>query len=173
MTIERRTQPRLLVFRDLLPMRMFAAVFVIVGAMSGALLAQQPEAMPQPEPILETGELMVMVIRPAYVELQQLMAKPPADRQQWAVLYQKAARLAEFENLILFRPHERAATKEWKTLAAGARQATAATASAILAGLTNPQAEDFADVRTRYEAISVSCNACHRKMSREAPVIKP
>ena len=37
-----------------------------------------------------------MVIRPAYVELQQMMVKPPSDRQQWALLYQKAARLAEF-----------------------------------------------------------------------------
>jgi hypothetical protein len=82
--------------------------------------AQEPSA--QPEPILETGELMLMVIKPAYDELQRAMASPPVDRQQWAQLYQKAARLAEFENLILFRPHERSNTQEWKTLAAGALQ---------------------------------------------------
>lgn len=150
-----------------------ALLLVAFCGLAGAATAQQPEPLPQPEPILETGELMVMVIRPAYVELQQMMAKPPADRQQWALLYQKAARLAEFENLILFRPHERAATREWKTLATAARQATAATAAAILASLKNPHAEDFAVVRKNYDGISGSCNACHRTMSREAPVIKP
>lgn len=154
-------------------MRTTMAVLVTLGALCGTTYAQQPASPPQPEPILETGELMVMVIRPAYMELQQMLTKPPADRQQWALLYQKAARLAEFENLILFRPHERAATVEWKALAASARQATAATATAILTGLKNAQAEDFATVRKTYDAISHSCNACHRSMSREAPTIRP
>ncbi|MEO8677850.1 MAG: hypothetical protein ABI665_02310 [Vicinamibacterales bacterium] len=153
-------------------MRLLLALFVIAGATTGADVAQQPDP-PQPEPILETGELMAMVIRPAYVELQQMMGKPPADRRQWALLYQKAARLAEFENLILFRPHQRAATPEWKTLAAAARQATASTAQSVLAGLTSAQGEDFPAVRKNYEMIAQSCNACHRTMSREAPVIKP
>ena len=153
-------------------MRILLASLLISGALTCGASAQQQDA-PQPEPILETGELMVMVIRPAYLELQQLMEKPPADRQQWALLYQRAARLAEFENLILFRPHERSATKEWKALAAAARQATATTASTILAGLGNASGENFAAVRKSYEAIASSCNACHRAMSREAPVIKP
>ena len=95
----------------------------ILLAFGGAAAAQEPST--EPEPILETGELMVMVIKPAYDELQRAMATPPVDRQQWAQLYQKAARLAEFENLILFRPHERSDKPEWKTLATNARKATA------------------------------------------------
>jgi hypothetical protein len=153
-------------------MRITVASLLLLSALSTGEAAQQPDP-PQPEAILETGELMVMVIRPAYVELQQMMAKSPADRPQWALLYQKAARLAEFENLILFRPHERAATPEWKGLAASARRTTAALAAAVLSGLQSPQAEDFAKVRKNYESIAGSCNACHRTMSREAPVIKP
>lgn len=153
-------------------MRIFLASLLLLGVLTTRGKAQQPEST-QPEAILETGELMVLVIRPAYVELQQMMAKPPADRQQWALLYQKAARLAEFENLILFRPHERAATPEWKGLATSARRTTAAAAAAVLAGLQNPQAEDFAKVRKIYESVASSCNACHRTMSREAPVIRP
>src|ERR1700704_2173673 len=31
------------------------------------------------------------------------MMRPPADRKAWAALYQKAARLAEMENLLVFR----------------------------------------------------------------------
>ena len=70
---------------------------------AGVAAAQEPSV--QPEPILETGELMLMVIKPAYDELKAAMQTPPTDQRQWALLYQKAARLAEFENLILFRPH--------------------------------------------------------------------
>jgi hypothetical protein len=46
---------------------------------------------------------MALVIRPAYGEVQAAMVKPPADRREWAALYQKVARLAEFENLLFFR----------------------------------------------------------------------
>jgi hypothetical protein len=133
--------------------------------------AQEPST--QPEPILETGELMLMVIKPAYDELQRAMAAPPADRQQWALLYQKAARLAEFENLILFRPHPRSETPEWKTLATNARKSTMAVAAATLKALGGASDTDFQNIRKSYDDVSARCNACHRAMSREAPTIKP
>ena len=143
----------------------------ILLVLGGAAAAQEPST--EPEPILEAGELMVMVIKPAYDELQRAMATPPADRQQWAQLFQKAARLAEFENLILFRPHERSDRPEWKTLATNARKATAAVASLTLKALGNASDADFDGIRRAYEDVSVRCNACHRAMSREAPTIKP
>ena len=133
--------------------------------------AQEPST--QPEPILETGELMLMVIKPAYDELQRAIAAPPTDRQQWALLYQKAARLAEFENLILFRPHPRSETPEWKTFATSARKSTMAVASATLKALGGASDADFQNIRKSYEDVSARCNACHRAMSREAPTIKP
>jgi cytochrome c556 len=139
-------------------------------ALGGTAAAQAPST--EPEPILETGELMVMVIKPAYDELQRAMATPPVDRQQWAQLYQKAARLAEFENLILFRPHERSDKPEWKSLATNARKSTAAVASLTLKALANAQGANFDDIRKAYEDVSGRCNACHRAMSREAPTIK-
>ena len=138
---------------------------------ASAAPAQDPAT--QPEPILETGELMLMVIKPAYDELQKAMAVTPADRQQWALLYQKAARLAEFENLILFRPHQRAETPEWKTLATDARKSTMAVASATLKALANAENAHFTEIRKSFEDVSARCNACHRAMSREAPQIKP
>ena len=143
----------------------------IVLAFSGSAAAQDVSA--QPEPILETGELMLMVIKPAYDELQRAMAAPPADRQQWALLYQKAARLAEFENLILFRPHARAETPEWKAFATNARKATMAVASATLKALGGASDTDFQNIKKSFEDVSARCNACHRAMSREAPAIKP
>jgi hypothetical protein len=143
----------------------------ILLAFGGAAAAQEP--LTEPQPILETGELMVMVIKPAYDELQRAMATPPLDRQQWAQLYQKAARLAEFENLILFRPHERSDKPEWKSLATNARKATTTVASLTLKALANAQGANFDDIRNAYEDVSGRCNACHRAMSREAPTIKP
>jgi cytochrome c556 len=101
------------------------------------------------------------------------MATPPADRQQWAQLFQKAARLAEFENLILLRPHERAGTPEWKSLATNARKATATVASLTLKALANAKDPNFDGIKKAYEDVSARCNACHRAMSREAPTIKP
>jgi hypothetical protein len=143
----------------------------ILLACGGVAAAQEPA--PQPEPIFETGELMMLVIKPAYDELQRAMATPPADRQQWALLYQKAARLAEFENLILFRPHERSDKPEWKTLATNARKATMAVASETLKVLAAPNESSFDSVKKLYADVSARCNACHRAMSREAPMIRP
>ena len=148
-----------------------ALLLGVALALAATVRAQEPSS--QPEPILETGELMLLVIKPAYDELRQSMSPPPADRQQWARLYQKAARLAEFENLILFRPHERADQPEWKTLATSARKATMAVASAALKALAQPEAASADGLKNAYEDVSARCNACHRAMSREAPVIKP
>ena len=142
-----------------------------VLAFGSVPVAQEPSA--QPEPILETGELMLLVIKPAYDELRRAIAAPPADRQQWAALYQKAARLAEFENLILFRPHERSNTAEWKTFATNARKASMAVASAALTALANASTANVDEVKKAYGDVSVRCNACHRAMSREAPRITP
>jgi cytochrome c556 len=143
----------------------------ILLVLGGSAAAQDQSA--QPEPILETGELMLLVIKPAYDELKRAMSAPPADRQQWAALYQKAARLAEFENLILFRPHERSNTAEWKSLAANARKASMAMASTALTALANPSTANVDEVKKAYGDVSVRCNACHRAMSREAPRITP
>ena len=144
------------------------AILLSFGGVAGA---QEPST--QPEPILQTGELMLLVIKPAYDDLQRAIATPPADRQQWALLFQKAARLAEFENLILFRPEERSSKPEWKTFATEARKATMALASVTLKALANDKDANFDSVRTTYEGVSARCNACHRAMSREAPRIKP
>ena len=110
------------------------------------MLAVQAVSVPQPTPTLDNVDLMDIVIKPAYDDLQRALATAPADRQAWAALYQRAARLAEFENLLFIRPRATSERgSEWSERAGQGQKASAA-----------------AD----------GCNACHRAFSREAPTIR-
>ena len=144
-----------------------------------AMLASAPPAAPQqlpaaqPAPVLDNTDLMDLMVKPAYDELQQSMARPPADRRAWAALYQRAARLAEIENLLFLRTRAGEGRKsEWDAKAGEARQASAEVAAAALRALRNVSAADFEDVSRRFPAVSTGCNSCHRAFAREAPVIK-
>ena len=64
-----------------------AVLFAIV------LFAAQADRTPQPVPILENVDLMDLLVKPAYDDLQRAAASPPEDRRAWAALYQRAARL--------------------------------------------------------------------------------
>jgi hypothetical protein len=150
-------------------------LFAIVAALASSRpAAPQTEPAPQPAPILENVDLMDLMVKPAYDELRRAMAAPPADRAAWAALYQKAARLAEVENLLFFRTRAEEARKpEWAAKAARARQASADVAAAALLGLRSARSADYDLVRERFPAVSDACTACHRAFAREAPTIKP
>jgi cytochrome c556 len=139
-----------------------------------ALLCVIVGALQQPAAVLDNVDLMDLMLKPAYDELQQAMATPPADRKAWAALYQKAARMAELENLLFFRTRAEESRKaEWAAAAGRARQASADVAAAALLGLRNARPADFANVRAVFPAVAAGCTACHRAFAREAPVIKP
>jgi hypothetical protein len=151
-------------------------LLVIVAAATqpagGAAQAAKPLPL-EPVQIVDTGELMDLFLKPAYAELQQAMAKPPADRKEWAAIYQKAVRLAEIENLLFFRSHEDVRKPEWVKTAAQARQASADVAAAALRGLRTVRAENYDAVRANYGRVAESCNACHRTFARDAVTVKP
>jgi len=138
-----------------------------------ATAAQAADPAPRPVPILDNGEMMDIFLKPAYIELQQAMARPPADRKEWATIYQKAVRLAEMENLLFFRNHEDVRQPEWAATAARARQAAADVAAAALLGLRTVKAENYAIVRAKYPAVADTCNACHQTFARDAVTVKP
>ena len=147
----------------------------IGGLLFAIVLAAQLTA---PEPlgpvaIVDNGELMDIFLKPAYTELQQAMAKPPADRKDWATIYQKAVRLAELENLLFFRNHEDVRKPEWMETSARARRASADVAAAALRGLRTVKVENYDTVRAKYEAVADTCNACHRTFARDAVTVKP
>ena len=140
--------------------------------------AQQPtrekkDTPPRPEPVVDNGEFMDMFLKATYTELQQSMAKPPADRKEWAAIYQKATRLAEMQNLLFFRDRDEVKDPRWAEHAAAGRQAAADLATAAVFQLRNLQKADFQAVRAKYVALADSCNACHKTFARDAPTIKP
>jgi cytochrome c556 len=151
-----------------------ALLCAIVAALMSAPTTVPLADPPGPVPVLENVDLMDLMLKPAYDELQRAMAAPPADRLAWAALYQKAARLAEMENLLFFRARAGEARQaEWVERAAQARAASAEVAAAALLGLRRAQTADFEAVRHAFPAVSAGCTACHRAFAREAPVIKP
>ena len=146
----------------------------VTGLALASPAAAQPDRVAQPAAVLDNVDLMDLMVKPAYDELQQAMAHAPEDRKAWALLYQKAARLAEIENLLYFRSRAEPARKaEWNTSAARAQNASADLAAAVLLGLRNARAADFDDLRRQFPAVAAGCTGCHRAFAREAPVIKP
>src|SRR5437879_13765210 len=74
------------------------AITVVLVACSSFVgnVQLQPDQAPisgRPEPVVDNGEFMDLFLKSTYGELQEAMAKPPADRKAWANIYQKAIRL--------------------------------------------------------------------------------
>src|SRR5262245_1728516 len=127
----------------------------------------------KPDAIIDTPEFMTLLLKPAYVDMQHAVEKPPADRAEWAAAYQKAVRLAETANLLFIRSHAGAETPEWAARSAAARDASAAVADAVLLGLRNARPQDFETVKTAFAQVSVACNACHRRFGgTNAPTVR-
>ena len=141
--------------------------------MVSATAAAQAARSARPDAIVDTPEFMTLLLKPAYVDVQRAVEKPPADRAEWAVTYQKAVRLAETANLLFIRRHAGADTPDWAERSAAARDAGAAVADAVLVGLRNVRAQDFEPVKIAFAQVSTACNACHRRFGgTNAPTIR-
>jgi len=146
---------------------------LILAITFDARLLPQAESSAKPEPVVDNGEFMDLFLKTSYGDLQDAMAKPPVDRKGWATIYQRAIRVAEFQNLLFFRDRDEVKDPRWGAAAAATRSAAAELARAALFGLRNIQKADYASVRTRYVALAESCNTCHTVFARDAPTIKP
>ena len=158
----------------------FAVVVTLAAVYAPALSspltlpeAGQSASPARPTAVVDNGEFMDMFLKSSYTELQQAMAKPPADRKGWAEIYQKATRVAEMQNLLFFRDRDEVKDPRWAELTASSRQAAADLASAALVGLRNLQKADYNGVRKKYASVAEACNACHRTFARDAPTVKP
>ncbi|HZT77699.1 MAG TPA: hypothetical protein VFA27_13690 [Vicinamibacterales bacterium] len=145
---------------------------IALAALALVLALPQSDA-PKPAAVVDNGEFMDIFLKSSYADLQDAMAKPPADRRAWATIYQRAIRVAELQNLLFFRDRPEVNDPRWPAAAAGTRQAAADLANAALFGLRNIDKADYDGVRKKYVALADACNVCHRAFAREAPTIKP
>jgi hypothetical protein len=153
-------------------------VVALVALLFNGSVGLQPDVQlqpdrPAPQPVIDNGEFMDIFLKSGYADLQDAMAKPPADRRGWAMIYQRAIRLAEIQNLLFFRDRPEVKDPRWSAAAAGTRQAAADLANAALFGLRNIDKADYGGVRKKYVALADACNVCHRAFAREAPTVKP
>jgi hypothetical protein len=151
--------------------RVTIAAFTVLVSGIAAVQAEAPP--PRPAAVVENGEFMDLFVKASYVELQQAMAGPPADRKAWATIYQKAIRLAEMQNLLFFRDRDEVKDPRWAAAAAGSREAAADLANAAVVSLRNLDKADFNAIRAKYAAVATACNVCHTTFARDAPTIKP
>ena len=72
-------------------------LFLFVAMVASARpAAAQVDPAAQPTPVLDIVDLMDLMVKPAYDEVEKALAHPPQDRQAWAAIYQKAAVSADF-----------------------------------------------------------------------------
>ena len=146
-------------------------VFLLAVAVVRPCAAQTPAG---PAPVMDTGELMSLLLEPLYDELKQALDAPPRDRKAWARIYQAAARLAEANNLLFFRaPGRHTRHEAWAPAAAAARQSAADIATATFVALRNVRADDFAPLKARLAVVADTCNACHRTLGVDARTVRP
>lgn len=145
--------------------------FVLIVAVCRPCTAQAP---PGPIPVMDTGELMSLMLEPLYNELKQALDAPPRDRKEWARIYQAAVRLAEADNLLFFRtPGRHTTDTAWAPAAAAGRQAAADLAAATFVALRNARSGDFAPLKARLAVVADTCNACHRALKTDAKTVRP
>ena len=145
--------------------------FVLLVAVCRPCKAQTP---PGPAPVMDTGELMSLMLEPLYNELKQALEAPPRDRKEWARIYQAAVRLAEADNLLFFRtPGRHTTDPAWASAAAAARQAAADLGAATFVALRNVRDADFAPLKLRLAVVADTCNACHRALKTDAKTVLP
>jgi len=152
---------------------MKVAVLVALAVLADPRSVRLQPDHPAPAPVVDNGEFMDLFLKTSYGDVQDAMAKPPEDRRAWALIYQRAIRVAEFQNLLFFRDRPEVKDPRWGAAAAETRQKAADLANAALFGLRNIDKADYAGVRQKYVALADSCNTCHRAFAREAPTIKP
>lgn len=122
-----------------------------------------------PVQVLETPELMKILVDPIYEDLKDWIEVPPEGRKAWRGLYVASFSLAEVTNLMYSRTGEDyTENAEWTRLVTDARDVTIRLAESV-----REQAA-YETLKKNYLAVVESCNVCHEVFpSDEPPQIAP
>lgn len=141
----------------------FASILVVTLAVfvsSRPLQAQGDEAM-APKQIIPTYEVMEILFEREYDAMKENLAAEPDSRKVWRELYNSTYALAELTNILYSRSDEDYMSEpDWVKHIAETRAATEALGEVV-------KERDYANVKTKFEALRVSCNACHTRFEGE------
>lgn len=147
-------------------MSLLIASAMAAGCVQSTILLSSGERQ-----ILDTGEVMKLLMDPIYENLKDAVENPPQKRAEWRSLYVTSYTLAETHNLLYSRTdHGYMLDPEWRDLVTGAR----AVATALGESVKNR--DDYEVIKSRYMALVESCNSCHRRYDpdeEDAPKIDP
>lgn len=133
---------------------------------SPSVAAEPASDAPQPEPVeSDMHEFMEYQFQPVYLRLKASLAQAPENRAGWKGVKSDSLILAEGGNLLLLRKPE-ADVAEWDRYSVETRQHGGELYKAA-------KASDYANARKHYEAMLVSCNACHTKFADGKHQLKP
>lgn len=155
--------------------RYFIAVLCATVALSILLLtrdrvsgAEERKAITGPTQVMETKELMKIMMDPLWEDLRDEVAEEPTTRRDWRFMYITVFSLAETQNLLFSREGaDYSGTDEWNSLSGEALAATIDLCESV-------RDKDFELILKNKDRVMNSCNKCHERFeAEEAPKIEP
>lgn len=141
------------------------AAVVATSAFNGLAAKAEDENPLKPKAILETYELMDVIVNPAFEELRAVAVKEPEGRSDWKGLYNGSHTIAELMNLVFSRSEEDyVGNPDWAVMTAQTRLLAEKMGAAI-------KEQDYPTAKEHYLAMVQSCNACHVKFIGEDEVV--
>lgn len=147
-----------------IPSHLLLVCFLLAcaGCISTTFAASETED--GPIQILETPELMKILVDPVYEDLKDWIEIPPKGRKAWRGLYVASFSLAELTNLMYSRTGEEYTNNaEWTRLVTEARDITVRLAESVR------EQADYETLKKNYLAVVKSCNKCHEVFPSEEP----
>ncbi len=153
--------------------KLLPVLLLVVTLVSGCITVNKETKVissTEEKPILDTGEIMKLLMDPIHEDLKDWIENPPEKRKDWRGLYVASYTLAEINNLLYSRTdHEYMLTAEWRDLVTESRAVAAHLANSV------KERHDYATVKANYLAVIESCNTCHSRYDpteEDAPMIE-
>lgn len=134
-------------------------------AITGTEIVHAADEVVKEKQILETAELMKLLVDPIYEDLKDAIETPPEKRKDWRSLYIAAFSLAELNNLNFSRTGEEYTdNEEWIAFSIKSRDQVVDFAEAVR------ERPDYAILKEKYLLVMENCNACHAKFAPDEEI---
>ncbi len=115
--------------------------------------------------IINTAELMKLLMDPMFEELKDAIASPPEGRKAWRQLYITSFNLAEVNNLLFSREPEK--KKEYIGTDHWVEESIEAVELLTTLAVSVREQSDYALLKKNFNAVLKNCNQCHVEFEGE------